>query len=165
MDVTVRHTEPEDYEAMHRIFSGPRAVAGTLQMPLPSAEMWRKRLSEPPDGLFSLVACVDGEVVGSLGLETSPTRWRMRHVGSIGMAVRDDWQGKGVGTALMEVALDLADNWLNISRVELRVYVDNAPAIALYEKFGFEIEGTHRRMAFRNGEYVDGYSMARIVNR
>jgi putative acetyltransferase len=165
MDVTVRHTEPEDYEAMHRIFSGPRAVAGTLQMPLPSAEMWRKRLSEPPDGLFSLVACVDGEVVGSLGLETSPTRWRMRHVGSIGMAVRDDWQGKGVGTALMEVALDLADHWLNITRVELRVYVDNAPAIALYEKFGFEIEGTHRRMAFRNGDYVDGYSMARIVNR
>jgi putative acetyltransferase len=165
MDVTVRHTEPEDYEAMHRIFSGPRAVAGTLQMPLPSAGMWRKRLSEPPDGLFSLVACVDGEVVGSLGLETSPTRWRMRHVGSIGMAVRDDWQGKGVGTALMEVALDLADNWLNITRVELRVYADNAPAIALYEKFGFEIEGTHRRMAFRNGDYVDGYSMARIVNR
>ena len=163
MDVTVRHTEPEDYEAMHRIFSGPRAVAGTLQMPLPSAEMWRKRLSEPPDGLFSLVACVDGEVVGSLGLETSPTRWRMRHVASIGMAVRDDWQGRGAGTALMEAALDLADNWLDLTRIELRVYTDNAAAIALYEKFGFEIEGTHRRLAFRNGDYVDGYSMARII--
>jgi putative acetyltransferase len=47
----------------------------------------------------------------------------------------------------------------------LHVYVDNAPAIALYEKFGFEIEGTHRRFAFRNGEYVNSYSMARIVNR
>ena len=33
------------------------------------------------------------------------------------------------------------------------------------EKFGFEIEGTHRRFAFRNGEHVDGYSMARVVNR
>jgi putative acetyltransferase len=86
----------------------------------------------------------------------------MRHVGSIGMAVRDDWQGRGVGTALMEAALDLADNWLNLTRVELTVYVDNAPAIALYEKFGFEVEGTHRRMAFRNGGYVDGYSMARL---
>jgi putative acetyltransferase len=42
------------------------------------------------------------------------------------MAVRDDWQGKGVGTALMEAALDLADNWLNLTRIELRVYVDNA---------------------------------------
>jgi putative acetyltransferase len=102
-------------------------------------------------------------VVGELSLHTSPTRWRMRHVGSIGMAVRDDWQGRGVGTALMEAALDLADNWLNLTRIELRVYTDNAAAIALYEKFGFEVEGTHRRLAFRNGEYVDGYSMARII--
>ncbi len=81
------------------------------------------------------------------------------------MAVRDDWQGKGVGTALMEAALDLADNWLNLTRIELRVYVDNAAAIALYEKFGFEVEGTHRRLAFRDGEYVDSYSMARVLNR
>jgi putative acetyltransferase len=130
MDITVRHSEPDDYREIHRIFSGPRAIAHTLQMPFPRAETWRKRLSEPPEGLYSLVACVEGEVVGSLGLETSSTRWRMHHVGSIGMAVRDDWQGKGVGTALMEAALDLADNWLNLTRIELTVYVDNAAGIA-----------------------------------
>ena len=162
MEITVRRTEPDDYKALHRIFSGPRAVAGTLQMPLPSAETWRERLAEPPEGLYSLVACVEDEVVGNLSLHTSPTRWRMRHVGSIGMAVRDDWQGKGVGTALMEAALDLANNWLNLTRIELSVYVDNAPAIALYKKLGFEVEGTHRRFALRKGEYVDAFSMARL---
>ena len=162
MEITVRHAEPEDYRALHRIFSGPRAIAGTLQMPFPQVESWRERLAEPPEG-YSLVACVEGEVVGELSLHTSPTRWRMRHVGSIGMAVRDDWQGRGVGTALMEAALDLADNWLNLTRIELRVFTDNAAAIALYEKFGFEVEGTHHRLAFRNGEYVDGYSMARVI--
>jgi putative acetyltransferase len=162
IDITVRHSEPEDYKALHRIFCGPRVVAGTLQLPFPRAQTWRERLSDPPEGLYSLVACVEGEVVGSLSLKTSPTLWRMRHVGSIGMAVRDDWQGKGVGRALMEAALDLTDNWLNLTRIELRVYVDNAPAIALYEGFGFEAEGTHRRFAFRDGEYVYGYSMARI---
>jgi L-phenylalanine/L-methionine N-acetyltransferase len=162
MDIIVRHSEPEDYEALHRIMSGPRAVAGTLQLPLPPAQKWRKRLSEPSEDQHSLVACVDGEVVGSLGLETNSTRWRMRHTGRIGMAVRDDWQGKGVGTALMEAVLDLADNWLNLTRIELHVYVDNAAGIALYEKFGFEVEGTHRRFAFRDGEFVDAYSMARI---
>jgi putative acetyltransferase len=162
MEITVRHSEPEDYEALHRIFSGPRAIAGTLQLPLPPAQRWRKRLAEHSEDLHSLVACVDGEVVGSLGLETTSTRWRMRHTGRIGMAVRDDWQGKGVGTALMEAALDLADNWLNLTRIELHVFVDNAAGIALYEKFGFEVEGTHRRFAFRDGEYVDAYSMARL---
>jgi putative acetyltransferase len=160
--VSVRHAEPDDYKAMHRIMSGPRAAAETLQLPVQSAETWRKRLAEPPEGLFLLVACVDGVVVGNLGLETSPNPPRMRHVGSIGMAVRDDWQGKGVGTTLMGAALDLADNWLNLTRIELRVYVNNSAAVALYERFGFEIEGTHRRLAFRNGEYVDAYSMARL---
>ena len=162
MEITVRHTEPDDYGAMHRIMSAPKVAAGTLQLPLQSAEAWRKRLAEPPEGLFLLVACVDGEVVGNLGLETHPNRPRMRHAGSIGMAVRDDWQGRGVGTALLRAALDLADNWLNLSRVELTVYTDNAAGIALYEKLGFEIEGTHRRYAFRNGQYVDAYSMARV---
>ena len=107
------------------------------------------------------MACVDEEVVGHLGLETF-TRPRRRHVGEIGMAVRDDWQGRGVGTALIEAGLDLADNWLNLSRLDLRVYVDNAPAIALYEKFGFEVEGTHKRFAYRDGAYVDAYVMARL---
>jgi L-phenylalanine/L-methionine N-acetyltransferase len=162
VEITVRHAEPSDAEALHRIMSGPRAAAGTLQLPLQPAEVWRRRLAEPPEGLFMLVACVQVEVVGNLGLHTSPNRPRIRHAGSIGMAVHDDWQGKGVGTALLGAALDLADNWLNLSRVELTVYTDNAAGIALYEKFGFETEGTHRRYAFRDGEYVDAYSMARI---
>jgi len=62
----------------------------------------------------------------------------------------------------MEACLDLADNWLNLSRLDLRVYVDNAPAIALYERFGFEIEGTHKSFAYRDGEYVDAHVMARL---
>jgi L-phenylalanine/L-methionine N-acetyltransferase len=160
--VSIRHAEPDDYEAIHRILSSPRATAGTLQLPLQSLEGVRKRFfSETREGLYQLVACVEEEVVGHLGLETF-TRPRRRHVGEIGMAVRDDWQGKGIGSALMEAALDLADNWLNLIRLELTVYTDNAAGIALYEKFGFVIEGTHRLFAFRNGEYVDAYSMARI---
>ena len=162
MKIVIRHAEPDDYEELHRIFSGPRVIEGTLQLPLPSAEMWRKRISAKPESVYALVACVEGEVVGDLTLETHPTRWRRRHVGEIGMAVRDDWQGKGIGSALMEAALDLADNWLGLSRIELNVYTDNERGIALYEKFGFEVEGTHRHYAFRNGEYLDAYSMARV---
>jgi putative acetyltransferase len=135
---------------------------GTLQLPFSSVDQWCKRLAEPPDGYFSLVACVEHEVVGQLGLQTFPNRPRRRHVGQIGMAVRDDWQGKGGGTALMEAAVDLADKWLNLTRLELEVYADNTPAIRLYKKFGFTIEGTLAQFAFRDGEYVDSYLMARL---
>ncbi len=162
MTITIRHTEPSDYEAVQRIFSNPKVVWGTLQLPFPSIEFWRKRLAEPPEGMFSLVGCAEGEVVGQLGLHTFPTHPRRRHVGQIGMAVRDDWQGKGVGTALMQAAVDLADNWLNLTRLELEVFTDNTPAIRLYEKFGFAVEGTLVRFAFRDGQYVDTYMMARL---
>lgn len=136
-----------------------------MQLPYPSVERWRERLSERPEGLYSLVACAEGEeeeAVGNLDLHTFPNRPRIRHVGGIGMAVRDDCQGKGVGSALMKAALDLADNWLGLKRVELTVFVDNEPATALYKKFGFEVEGTQRMHAFRDGACVDAYAMARL---
>jgi L-phenylalanine/L-methionine N-acetyltransferase len=87
---------------------------------------------------------------------------RRRHSGHFGMAVRDDWRGQGVGTRLMEAALDLADNWLGLTRLDLRVFADNDAAIALYRKFGFEVEGTHERFALRAGEYADAHVMARL---
>lgn len=160
--ITIRRAEASDVEAMHKIFSGFKAMRGTLQLPYPSMEMWRKRLAEPPDGTFNLVACVENEVVGQLGLHTFPHHPRRRHVGQIGMAVHDDWQGKGVGSALMQAAVDLADNWLNLSRLELEVYTDNEPAIALYKKFGFVTEGTLKNFAYRDGQFVDVYTMARL---
>ncbi len=42
----------------------------------------------------------------------------------------------------MSEILDLADTWLMLVRIELGVFTDNEKAIKLYEKFGFEIEGT-----------------------
>jgi putative acetyltransferase len=128
--VSIRHAEPDDAQAIHRILSGARVTAGTMQLPLQSVADVRKRFfSETREGLYDLVACVE-EVVGHLGLQMF-TRPRRRHVGEIGMAVGDDWQGQGIGTALMEAALDLADNWLNLRRVELTVYADNAAGIGL----------------------------------
>ncbi len=160
--ILIRRAEPGDYEAIQRIFCEPRVIWGTLQLPYPSLEVWRKRLAEPPEGTFNLVACVQGEVVGQLGLHTFPNHPRRRHAGQIGMAVRDDWQGKGIGTALMQAAIDLADKWLNLRRLELEVYTDNEAAIRLYQKFGFTIEGTLVDFAFRDGQYVDVYKMARL---
>lgn len=162
MVITIRRAEPSDYEAVQQVFAGPKAVWGTLQLPFPSAESWRKRLVEPAEGVLRLVACVENEVVGQLSLQTFPNNPRRRHAGLIGMAVRDDWQGKGVGTALVQAAVDLADKWLNLIRLELEVYTDSEPAIRLYEKFGFRVEGTLTRFAYRDGQYVDAYLMARL---
>jgi len=160
--ISVRRAEPGDYAALSRVYAGPRAIWGTLQLPFPSEEFWRQRLTEPLEGVINLVACVGDEVIGHLGLRTFPSAPRRRHAGLLGLAVRDDWQGKGAGRALMRAAVDLADKWLNLTRLELEVHTDNEHAIKLYREFGFEIEGTLRQFAFRDGEYVDVYAMARI---
>jgi putative acetyltransferase len=162
MNITIRREEPSDFEQVYKIFTYPRVIWGTLQLPYPSREVWRKRLAEPDEGKYSLVAVVGEEVVGRLGLSTDPGRPRRKHAGGIGMAVRDDFQGQGVGTALLEAAIDMADHWLNLQRLELTVFCDNEPAVRLYKKCGFEIEGTLRRHSFREGQYFDVYYMARL---
>ncbi len=62
-----------------------------------------------------------------------------------------------------EIVIDLADNRLNLERIELTVYIDNERAISLDKKFGFEIEGESKDYAFRNGKYVDVYHMAHFT--
>lgn len=161
--IEIRAARAGDYAALAQLYSGRNAYSQTLQLPFPSHEVWRKRQAENDDNHHTLIATIGGEVVGNLGL-TRLTRARRSHVGEIGMGVSDSMQGRGVGTALMQAALDLADNWLALRRIELRVYADNARAIALYRKFGFEVEGTHRLYAVRDGAYVDSLSMARIVD-
>lgn len=160
--VVVRRAEPADADAIHATFTTPRAIAGTLQLPYTSVEMWRKRLAEFPSDDYLLVATIDGEVVGNLGLHAMSKSVRRRHVGYLGMAVRDDRQRRGAGTALMRAAIELADGWINYQRLELHVYTDNLAALHLYRKFGFAIEGTCRAYAFREGRYVDAYAMARL---
>ena len=111
--------------------------------------------------MIRLVACMDDRVVGNIAMWTM-TSSRHRHAGEIAMAVHDDWQGKGCGYALLVAALDLADHWMDLRRIELEVFTDNEPALRLYERSGFDIEGTLKQFAFREGEYADVYAMARL---
>jgi putative acetyltransferase len=159
--IRVRAREPHDLEAITEILNCPGVIAGTLQLPLRSLEERRERFAQRTAETHSLVAELDGRVVGNLGLHLE-TPLRRRHCGSIGMAVHDDFQGRGVGNALMVAMIDLADNWLGLRRIELSVYTDNAPAIHLYEKYGFVVEGTARQFALRHGVYVDAHAMARL---
>lgn len=160
-DILIRHSNSTDVDAITKIYESPEVYSGTLQTPFPSSATWEKRVVDLPKGVHSLVAELDNEIVGHIAVETVQNP-RRKHVASIGIAVKNKHGGKGVGTKLMASAIDLTDNWLNISRVELTVFVDNDRAVALYRKFGFAIEGESVDYAFRNGRYVNIYHMARL---
>lgn len=158
----IRRAEPEDFRDLQRIHEQPRAIWGTLQMPYPSAQTWRQRLEQAVGGHYTLVACARDSIVGSLGLSVQERSPRRAHVATIGMAVHDQWRGRGIGSALLKAAIELADRWLNLRRLELTAFVDNEAALRLYKKFGFEVEGLLRRYAYRDGAFVDAYTLARL---
>ena len=162
MDIHIRQVEPDDAHALRELYARPESVAGTLQLPYPTVDSWRRRIEAMPEGSVSLIAEVEVEIVGNATLVVHRRAPRRAHAGEMGIAVHPDWQRQGVGTALLDALVDLADRWLNLRRLELTVFEDNAPARRLYEKFGFEIEGRHRDYAFRDGRFVDVISMARI---
>jgi len=158
--IVVRHAEARDAEPLRHINAQPEVYHDTLQLPHPSMDMWQERL-KPQPGRRHLVACFDDVVAGHLVLHVEQNQ-RRSHVATFGISVSSEYHGHGVGNALMREMTNLCDNWLRIERIELTVFVDNAAALALYRKSGFEIEGTGRRFALRNGEYVDAYFMARV---
>jgi putative acetyltransferase len=159
--IQVRAVRASDWRDLYEIWTDRRVCWGTRQVPLQPEDTIRKKIENPPDGMYGLVAEVDGRVVGHTNLHRGRSP-RAQHVAGCGIAVHPDHWNQGVGSALMTAVVDLADNWLDLKRIELEVYTDNAAAIHLYEKFGFVLEGTKRKYAFREGEYVDAHVMARV---
>lgn len=163
MGYAIRHVQDGDHHAVHQIFLSPHVVTGTMRLPIQRLDETRKRL-EPSDGTTAMVALAQDQIVGFAELYTFGHVPRHRHAGDVNMIVTHaDWQGKGVARALMEAILDLADNWLQLSRLGLTVWTTNERAVALYESLGFEVEGTLRAYAYRRGAYVDAHVMARLT--
>ena len=162
MDIHIRHAEPADVPAVTDLFARRETVFGTLAVPYPTEALWRSRIGEEKPGVRHLVAEVGDRFAGMGALHTENPSPRRQHAGEVGLVVHPDWYRKGIGSALLAALLDLADQWLNLTRLELTVYADNEAAVRLYEKFGFEREGTHRAYAFRDGRLVDALCMARV---
>ena len=166
--IIIRRPRPDDAAALTAIMGDIEVLPGLLQLPYPTEATWRKRIEETPVGATTaelfVVAERGGVVVGNAGLHPI-LHVRRRHAAGIGMAVARNAQGQGVGKALMAALVDWADNWAQLLRLELTVYTDNAAGIALYRKFGFEVEGTQRAYALRDGVYVDALAMARLHPR
>ena len=162
MDYIIRPMELGDTAGFNALRRMPGVFENTLGLPSERVQHSIDGFQRfgPDDHIFVAVL-EDGTVIGSAGL-TVCSNPRMRHVGSVGLYVHTDYQNQGVGTALMKVLLDLADNWLMLVRVELEVFADNERAIRLYEKLGFEKEGLLRMTTVRDGRYVDDCKMARI---
>lgn len=156
----LRARRVEDAEAMTAMTALPLVRHGTLRPPFPDPAATRAWLEKASPDDLAIVALLGGELVGSADLTRAGGR--RRHCASLGIAVHDAHQGKGIGAALLDALLDAADRCLDIRRVELTVFADNHRAIALYQRFGFQEEGRMPDYAFRDGRYVEAVAMGRL---
>jgi RimJ/RimL family protein N-acetyltransferase len=159
----IRRAEPSDAEGLARLGD---AVGSEPEGWLVTTNGWRNVAEErrylrairryPNAAVF--VADDDGLVVGRLSVarDQHPAS---RHVADLGLMVAATHRRRGIGTALLQAAVDWARD-AGVRKLELHVFPYNEGAIALYEQFGFVQEG-YRRAHYRRGDgYVDAILMA-----
>ncbi|PHV59101.1 GNAT family N-acetyltransferase [Streptococcus macedonicus] len=111
-----------------------------------------------------LVVRVGKELAGVLNVSSTSSP-QTNHIGDIFIALQEKYWGYGLGSLLMEVALDWAEQMPMIRRLELTVQARNSRAVHLYEKFGFKIEAMKERSAkTKDGEFLDVYLMSRLID-
>lgn len=146
MQVVIRRGKPEDAAA---ILAYLRRVGGEtdnltfggegLPFSVEAEADYLAGMADSRDNIM-LVAKLDGEIVGDASLSRLPRR--MSHRGDLGVSVVKEHWNKGIGGRLLEEIIGFAkENGFAV--IDLQVRSDNASAIHLYEKYGFQKLGTH----------------------
>jgi RimJ/RimL family protein N-acetyltransferase len=105
-----------------------------------------------------LVAEFDGKLIGNINVDGNQ-RKILRHTAVFGMGMHKEWQGCGLGTAILKAAIDWAKNNSELEILFLQVYADNEAGLALYRKMGFVEHGRIPDFFKQNGRYHDEISM------
>jgi putative acetyltransferase len=162
MSLTIRGRNADDWRALLDICRMLPADENPLGVAFPNEELAKQEFPAPNySTIFGLVAELDGEIVGGIGIERH--RGRLTHSAYIQhFMVAPDQQRHGIGGQLLDALLLLAENSLNLTRLDHLIPADNAQALTLHRKYGFVIEGKFHHAFFRDGRYLDAYMVARV---
>jgi ribosomal protein S18 acetylase RimI-like enzyme len=162
--VAVRVARAEDEAALTRL----DAVAWTPASGFPSVT---ERVNDPFYTFFTddsppgahLVAELDGRLAGYIRLRpVTPLPENAHVLGIVGLAVAQAARRRGVGSALLAAAEQLA-RARGSRKLSLRVLSTNEAAMCLYERLGFRREGILRAEFRIGGRYVDELLMAKYL--
>lgn len=158
--VRLRALEKSDVSKFYDWVNDPEVTAGlTLYLPMSTLdeEKWFDSVQQrPQEEKPFAIEIHDGEAWRLVGNCAFFDLDRVAHAGEFGIMIGDKsiW-GQGYGTETVGLILHHGFRTLNLNRVSLRVYADNARAIRAYEKAGFVLEGRMRQAVYKQGRYQD----------
>jgi RimJ/RimL family protein N-acetyltransferase len=161
--IAIRRAEPGDASALVDLTARVGGEEGAWLLTTEGShgvlaeKRYLRAVRRHPDAAV-FVAEEDGSVVGRLSL-TRDSHPASRHVADLGLLVASTHRRRGIGRSLLAQAVAWAEE-VGVTKLELHVFPWNAPAIALYESFGFEQEGYRKGQYVRDGAEVDAILMA-----
>ncbi|MCF6515314.1 GNAT family N-acetyltransferase [Lactobacillus sp. S2-2] len=157
----LRVLEKEDLPELYEIFNQKSSMDYWFEEPMMSyrnlEDFYEKQDKDLATRLF--VIDQDGEFAGLVGL--IDIDYRHRHA-EIEIVLSDEFSGQGLAQRAFEACSNYGFKTLNLHRIYLYVDAENKPAIHIYEKYGFEIEGTLKEQYYVNGDYHNAYLMAKL---
>lgn len=114
------------------------------------------------DNQLYLLAILGNEIAGVLSI-TADQHERVKHIGDVFIVVQKKFWRQGLGQVLLEEGIGWANYSQTIKRLQLSVQRRNKPAIRLYKKLGFQLEGIQERGAFVENQFVDVYLMGKMI--
>ncbi|SNZ14202.1 phosphinothricin acetyltransferase [Terribacillus aidingensis] len=149
--VQVREFVKSDWERVRDIYKmGIDGENATFETDAPDWEHWSK--SKLTYG--RLVAEIEEKIAGWVALSPYSSRQVYKGVVEVGIYVDPDFQGKGIGSALLENELSVCEKEA-VWTVQASIFPENAASLALHQKYGFRVVGRRERIAQLNGKWRD----------
>jgi RimJ/RimL family protein N-acetyltransferase len=162
--IYLRSVKPGDEEMVARIENHPDPRSTLFYAQPSTAHQIREKvdawITDPSVIIFIICRKEDHTAIGMTAFFRIDWVGRMT-IFYIGIADKSNWS-KGYGTEATRQMIEYAFNTLNLNRIQLHVAVENKPAVTVYKKVGFKIEGTLREAMYHNGKYSDFYVMGML---
>ena len=134
-----------------------------ITMTVADEEQYLARVAADPNTV-SIFCFVDGKLAGNCNISRK-TKLKNNHRATIGIALKKEFWGLGIGTAMFEEMIAIAESW-GVVQLELEVFEGNERAIGLYRKMGFEIV-SHVPNAIRmaDGSFCKEFLMVKCLKK
>ena len=169
--ITIRHVKKSDIEGIWINFNQvvEEGIYLPVLTPVKSAfekEAWYRNLKKEKE--LCIVADSSKKkspknIVGQC--EITNLEWEGgAHVGVLGIIIQENYRDKGIGRALIDMALKQSKKLNNKEKIILSCFTTNERAIALYQKMGFRVVGIRKKQFYMDTQYLDEMLMELFID-